>query len=147
MTNSLAHLFNRDLSRLKTEIESFKDESNLWKVKEGVINSCGNLCLHICGNLQHFIGKVLGETDYVRDRDSEFSKKNVPELDLIMEIERTEMVVESVLSNLDQGDLEKMYPVDFLKNGATTEEALIHLYGHLNWHLGNINYLRRILES
>jgi hypothetical protein len=70
--------FLRDLEKLKTEISSFKDESNLWKISGDIKNSAGNLCLHLCENLQHFIGAVLGNSGCVRNRDAEFSRKNVP---------------------------------------------------------------------
>ena len=78
MIETLTKLFLRDLEKLKTEITSFKDEKNIWKISGDIKNSAGNLCLHICGNLQHFIGATLGNSGYIRKRDEEFSRKNVP---------------------------------------------------------------------
>ena len=54
VTDALSNLFERDLKRLKTEIELYKAEENLWLVQEGLSNSAGNLCLHLIGNLNHF---------------------------------------------------------------------------------------------
>ena len=78
MIETLSQLFLRDLDKLKTEITSFKDEKKIWEISGDIKNSAGNLCLHLCGNLQHFIGAVLGNSGYVRNRDAEFSRKNVP---------------------------------------------------------------------
>ena len=78
ITDALTGLFERDLQRLKTEIELYRVEENIWIVKEGIGNSAGNLCLHLLGNLSHFIGGKLGHTGYVRHREDEFSLKNIP---------------------------------------------------------------------
>jgi len=100
MINTLSKLFLRDLEKLKTEISSFKDEKNLWKISGEIKNSAGNLCLHLCGNLQHFIGSVLGNSGYIRNRDAEFSRKDIPLKELVDEIELTMKVVEKTLKNL-----------------------------------------------
>jgi len=153
MIQTLTQLFLRDLEKLKTEITSFKDEKNIWKISVDthlnggqVKNSAGNLCLHLCGNLQHFIGAVLGNSGYVRNRDEEFSRKNVPLKEIIAEIELTTKVVEKTLNELDEAILPKTFPINVFGYEMTTEFFLLHLSTHLNYHLGQINYLRRILE-
>ena len=87
LKESLIEIFERDLQKLITEINLYNDEDNLWLVKEGISNSAGNLCLHLIGNLNHFIGASLGNTGYVRHRDDEFNLKNIPRQDLLMNIE------------------------------------------------------------
>ena len=77
MKKILIQLFQRDLEKLKTEITSYNDKNKMWEVKGKISNSAGNLCLHVCGNLQHFIGAVLGNSGYGRNREAEFNKKNV----------------------------------------------------------------------
>lgn len=99
MIETFDKLFQRDLEKLKTEITSCKEEKKLWEVTGGIKNSAGNLCLHICGNLQHFIGATLGNSGYIRKRDEEFTRKNVPVKELIKEIELTSMVVEKTFNN------------------------------------------------
>jgi hypothetical protein len=74
----LLEIFERDLNKLLQEINLYKDENSLWQIKEGIGNSGGNLCLHLMGNLNHFMGAVLGGTGYVREREKEFSLKNIP---------------------------------------------------------------------
>lgn len=146
MIETLTKLFLRDLEKLKTEITSFKDEKKFWEVSGDIKNSAGNLCLHLCGNLQHFIGAVLGNTGYERKRDLEFSKKHVPVKELMAEIELTIEVVETTLKNLPEGILEKTYPINVFGYEMSTEYFLTHLTTHLNYHLGQINYHRRLLD-
>jgi uncharacterized damage-inducible protein DinB len=146
MIKTLSHLFLRDLEKLKTEINSFKDEKNLWKISGDVKNSAGNLCLHLCGNLQHFIGGVLGNSGYVRNRDAEFTRKDFPIRELVAEIDLTIKVVEKTLNELDETILPKTFPINVFGHEMTTEYFLAHLTGHLNYHLGQINYHRRLLD-
>ncbi|MCW9095749.1 MAG: DUF1572 family protein, partial [Ignavibacteriaceae bacterium] len=126
MIKTLDKLFQRDLEKLKTEISSYKDEKNLWKISGDVKNSAGNLCLHLCGNLQHFIGATLGNSGYIRKRDEEFIRKNVPAKELIEEIELTTKVVEQTLNNLKEEQLSEKFPINVFGYEMTTEYFLIH---------------------
>jgi uncharacterized damage-inducible protein DinB len=146
ITETLTELFERDLQRLKTEIELYKDEDNLWLVKEGISNSAGNLCLHLLGNLSHFIGAMLGHTGYVRRREDEFSLKNIPRQDLVMNIENCRLIVKNTLAKLTAVDLEKEFDQQVFNKPVTTEMMLMHLTTHLTYHLGQINYHRRLLD-
>src|SRR5437870_12899107 len=103
----LLELYERDLNKLKAEIEQYADEADLWKKPGDVPNSAGNLCLHLTGNLQHFFGTVLGGTDYVRDRDAEFSSSGVPREQMLTDIDTTLNVVKTTLANLGDDDLAK----------------------------------------
>jgi uncharacterized damage-inducible protein DinB len=146
MVQTLSKLFLRDLEKLKTEITSFKDEKKIWVISGDIKNSAGNLCLHLCGNLQHFIGAVLGNSGYIRNRDEEFSKKNVPIRELVAEIETTIKVVEKTLQELKEDDLQKIYPINVFGYEMTTEYLLTHMAAHFNYHLGQINYHRRLTD-
>ena len=153
MIDTLTQLFLRDLDKLKTEITSFKDEKKIWEISGDtrlsggqVKNSAGNLCLHLCGNLQHFIGAVLGNSGYIRNREAEFSRKNVPLKEFVDEIELTAKVVENTLNELDEEILQKTFPINVFGYEMTTGYFLTHLTTHLNYHLGQINYHRRLLD-
>jgi hypothetical protein len=146
MVQELSTLFIRDLQKLQDEIEAFQEESNLWVITGQVKNASGNLCLHLVGNLNTYLGKNLGNSGYVRDRPAEFSRKAVPKSEILNLVKETSTMVQTVLSNLQSNDLLKRYPEDVLGYEMTTGYFLIHLYGHLSYHLGQINYLRRILE-
>lgn len=142
----LTRLFHRDLDRLKTELLNYKTASKLWVVKESISNCSGNLALHLVGNLNHFIGASMGNTGYVRQRDLEFSEKDVP-LDIIIgQIEETKTMISSTLSQLNEEDLKKEFRRNPFEEYMTTEYFLLHLLTHLSYHLGQINYHRRLLD-
>jgi hypothetical protein len=145
MTEHLLALFKRDLEKLVTELEAYTDESKLWALAGEIKNSPGNLVLHLHGNLNHFVGKILGKLEFVRDREAEFSRSNVPRTELIALVQATIAMLETVLPALSPEDLEKPYPLEALGYPMTTGYFLIHLYGHLNWHLGQVNYHRRLV--
>jgi len=144
---TLQKIFKRDLEKLKQEIASYRDESNLWKVDKSIANSSGNLCLHLVGNLNAYIGGEIGKTGYVRNRDLEFSQKNIPLVQLVKMIEDTIVVVEDGLSRLNENDLEREYPLLVFKEKTSTGYFLIHLAVHLGYHLGQVNYHRRLLDN
>ena len=143
---SLKTLFNRDLIRLKLEIESYQNESDIWKIKNGIANSAGNLCLHLVGNLNTYVGAEFGKTGYLRNRTLEFSLKDIPRAELIQKIEETIAVVNSSLDKISKDDLKTEFPILVFKDKTTIEFMLIHLTTHLAYHLGQINYHRRLLD-
>lgn len=142
---TLLKLFDRDLQRLEDEINLYTTDESLWIVSGEIKNSSGNLCLHLCGNLQHYIGKNLGHTSYVRDRDNEFAVKGLSKADVIAEVQRTKTVVRETLETLKPSVLDAEYPERIFDFPTTTAYFLIHLTTHLGYHLGQINYHRRIL--
>ena len=146
MTDTLTKLFERDLQKLKNEIDLYKAEENLWIVKEGIANSAGNLCLHLVGNLSHFIGATLGNTGYIRHREDEFSLKNIPRQDLVTNIDNCVLIDKTTLQKLTADDLEKEFPQKVFDKSINTEMMLMHLTTHLTYHLGQINYHRRLLD-
>lgn len=146
ITESLRSLYSRDLNKLKAEIEAYQNEENLWKTDKNIANSAGNLTLHLVGNLNHFLGTHLGNTGYVRQRDLEFSSKNIPKAELIEKVKATAAMIDSVLSQLSDDDLKKEYPLVVFESAMTTDYFLIHLLAHLDYHLGQINYHRRLLD-
>lgn len=143
---SLRSLYSRDLKKLKTEIEAYRNEGAMWKTDQSIANSAGNLCLHLVGNLNHFIGAELGKTGYIRNRELEFSLKDIPQTELLSMAEATTAMVDQVLSQLTPEDLEKEYPLVVFEDKMTTGYFLIHLITHLDYHLGQINYHRRLLD-
>jgi len=147
LKETLIEIFERDLQKLATEINLYKDEDKLWQVKTGISNSAGNLCLHLLGNLNHFIGATLGHTGYVRYREDEFSLKNIPRQDIITNIENCKLVVKGSLTNLPEVEMQKDFPLNVFGKITSTEFMLVHLAAHLSYHLGQINYHRRLLDQ
>ena len=144
MIETIISLFERDLSKLIEEINLYKTEEDLWIVKEGISNSGGNLALHLVGGLDHFIGAILGNTGYVRERDKEFSQKNIPAEQIVDDINKTIVVIKNTLSLLSAEDLEKEFPVQFNIKNPSTSYVLLYLLTHLSYHLGQVNYHRRL---
>jgi hypothetical protein len=146
MIETLKSLYNRDLNKLKLEIESYQNENSLWIIDKNISNSAGNLCLHLIGNLNTYIGAELGKTGYVRNRPLEFSLKDIPKSELISKIENTILVVNNALDSLTEADLGAIYPQIVFEKEMTTGFFLVHLSTHLAYHLGQINYHRRLLD-
>lgn len=145
LKSALIALFERDLLKLKGEINLYPDETKIWIIAEGISNSAGNLCLHLLGNLNHFVGTVLGKTGYIRYREDEFSLKNIPRVDLNAQIDATMQVVSKALNDLSETDFERDYPEAKREEIRKMDAMLLHLYGHLNYHLGQVNYHRRLI--
>ena len=143
----LKELFHRDLGKLKNEIGAYRNEQKLWYIEKNIANSGGNLCLHLVGNLNTYIGAEFGKTGYVRDRPLEFSAKDVPQQKLLQMIDETIAVVDAALDKLTDQDMENEYPQLVFEQKTTTGYFLAHLAMHLNYHLGQINYHRRLLDE
>jgi len=143
---TLSQLFARDFETLESEIFAYSNEENLWIKESGIKNSAGNLGLHLAGNLQHFLGAVLNKSDYVRDREFEFNGK-VDRDELISRVRSARKSVRDALDNLTPEDFSKTYPLQPFGFEMSTEYFLIHLYSHFSYHLGQINYHRRLLDK
>lgn len=145
MIDDLIFLFRRDLDTFIQNLEVFPDEK-LWKVPDGVKNSSGMLAQHIVGNLNYFIGVGLGDTGYKRNRPQEFTNTGRSKKELINDLLNTQEMIEEVLGNFSEDELDNDYPLT-VSYDYTTRRFLFHLYGHLSYHLGQLNYLRRLLSS
>jgi uncharacterized damage-inducible protein DinB len=137
----------RDLRALRREVEAFPDERDLWRVPPGVTNSAGTLALHLAGNIQHYVGAVLGHTDYVRDRAAEFSRRDVPRPEILGQIDAAIRAVERGLAALSDATLAADYPEPVAGFTVTTSEWLVHLAVHVGYHLGQVDYHRRIVTG
>lgn len=140
-------LLVRELEAFGRELSLFPNDELVWATLPGISNSAGTLALHVCGNLQHFVGGILGATGYVRDRDAEFSQRGVSRTALAREISQTIHVVESVLPRLSSRDLTLEYPEAVGGVRFTTGLFLLHLSTHIAHHLGQAGYLRRALTG
>ena len=147
LLETLTKLYLRDLHKLKKEISLYKNEKKIWHTDKEILNSAGNLCLHLVGNLNTYIGKELGHSGYVRNRDLEFSQKDVSREELIQKVDDTISVVEKTMSELNEEQLNQEYPALVFHEKTSTEYMLVHLATHLGYHLGQVNYHRRLLDS
>ena len=141
----LSGILTRDLTSLRKEIEAYPAEPDLWRRAEGITNSGGTLALHLAGNLQHFIGAVLGKTGYVRNRDAEFAERDVPRAEVLHRIDAALAAVQDTLAGLSDADLGREYPLPVGKVRVETADFVIHLATHLAYHLGQVDYHRRMV--
>jgi hypothetical protein len=142
---SLEKILLRDLDKLEGELKQYPDEASIWKLGGLIKNSAGTLCLHLCGNLQHYIGVGLGKSNYVRNRDNEFAARNIERKTLLEEIGRTREAVKNALHKADPAILETEYPLPVFDYPMTVQYFMIHLAAHFEYHLGQVNYHRRML--
>jgi hypothetical protein len=137
----------RELDGFKRELALFPDDASTWKTVPGITNSAGNLALHLSGNLQYFIGTVLGGTGYVRNRDVEFGRKSGPRTDIYTELDATMAVIRRVLPGLSDETLDEEFPEAVLGSKFRTGTFLVHLCAHAGFHLGQAGYLRRMITG
>lgn len=147
LQQDLAGLFRRDLRRLLQELEAFPGDTYLWQTAPGITNPAGNLTLHLEGNLREYIGRELGGVAYQRDRAYEFSAKAMPASGLIARIQAIEELIPTIVVNLTDAQLDAALMGRDDLGMHSQRQFLLHLLGHLQFHLGQIGYLRRVLTA
>jgi hypothetical protein len=147
LASELAALFARDIARLSQELKAFPDTASVWKTAPGVSNAAGTLALHLEGNLREYIGRQLGQIEFNRDRPLEFSARGLDRDELIARIETVHETIPPIVARLSEEQLEARYPENVLGTPLSTRQFLLHLLGHLNYHLGQLDYLRRFVTG
>ena len=147
LAQELAALYARDIARLIQELHAFPDTGSLWKTAPGVSNAAGTLALHLEGNLREYIGRQLGSLPFERNRPLEFSARGVAQSELIGRLEAVRSSIPPVIARLNAAQLDAPYPEQVLGIPMSTRQFLIHLAGHLNYHLGQVDYLRRFVTG
>jgi hypothetical protein len=145
--SAIGSILARDLDALRREVEAYADDRDLWRPVEGITNTGGTLVLHLTGNLQHFFGTRLAVTGYKRDRPGEFSRRNVPRSELLQEIEAARQAVHAALERLSLQQLTDDYPETIAGVRIKTAEYLVHLATHFAYHLGQVDYHRRMITG
>ena len=147
MVSAVRTVILRELRALEREISAYPDDESLWELREGIPNSAGNLSLHLAGNLRHFVGAVLGETGYKRDRNLEFSAKGLTRSELTAIVQAATIELSAAFDKITDEQLDSEYPVVVLDQKLSMLEFLTHLAVHLSYHLGQIDYHRRLLTD
>jgi uncharacterized damage-inducible protein DinB len=145
LRDALRFLLVRDLRSLDSQVAAYPDDASLWLTPRGISNSAGTLALHIVGNLRHFFGATLGGTGYVRNRAAEFESRDISRQELRRQREETIEELETTLDALEPQRLGEPYPIPIADRQVRTGEFLAHLAVHLTYHLGQVDYHRRIL--
>lgn len=143
--DQLRAILLRDLRALRREIGAYPDDESVWAVPEGISNSGGTLVLHLVGNLRSYVGQVIGGDGYERDRPREFSARGLPRAELLRDIDLTIAAVDAAMPRLDADALAAQYPLAIGRVKVNTQDFLVHLAVHLGYHLGQVDYHRRIV--
>ena len=146
-TTHITTILTRELRALARELAAYPDDAAVWRTFPGITNSAGSLVLHLTGNIQHYVGAALGRTDYRRDRGAEFARRDVPRPELIAEIDGAIAAVERTVPRLTATALRADYPEKIGGRVVVTDEFLLHLVSHLSWHLGQLDYHRRMVTD
>jgi uncharacterized damage-inducible protein DinB len=142
----ISRFYLRELDSLRREIEAYPDDESIWRLPPGAPNSAGTLTLHVCGNLQHYLGALLGGTGYVRDRDAEFATRDLSRGSLIDHVSATERAISSSVPTIGRLVLADPFPEPIRGETLSTREALLHLATHLAYHIGQVDYHRRLVS-
>jgi uncharacterized damage-inducible protein DinB len=141
----------RELAAVRRCVEAYPDDRSLWAERPGLPNAGGTLVLHIAGNLQHYLGAVLGGSDYRRDREAEFARRDVSRDDLLAEIDAAAVAIDRGLATEDDdgggNELARAYPEPIAGRTVATGDYLVHLAAHLAYHLGQLDYHRRVVTG
>ena len=140
-------LLTRDLEAVIREIEAYPDEASVWQTPPGINNSAGSLALHCAGNLHHFIGTVLGGSEYRRDRDAEFADRNLPKSEIVSRLRQAREAVEETLNRVSEKVLEGDFPEALGGHRQPAIRGLAHIATHLAYHLGQVDYHRRMVTG
>jgi Protein of unknown function (DUF1572) len=140
-------LYLREIATLERELDLYPDDASVWIELPGLPNPAGNLLLHLAGSLQHFFGATLGNTGYQRNREAEFTKRNVSRNDLKQELSSAREAVIAAFENLTEDRLTHVFPVQFTDAPFSTRLTLLQFLGHLAYHLGQIDYHRRVVTG
>ena len=145
--NAIRTVMLRELRGLDREIAAYPDDESVWQSPQGISNSAGNLALHMAGNLRHFIGMALGGGAYVRDRDAEFATKGLSRDELRAIVASAIAELDGAFDRITDQQLESEFPLPVMNYRFKTSDFLIHLAVHLSYHLGQIDYHRRLLTQ
>lgn len=137
----------RDLNKVKEEVSAYREDSHMWIIPDGVNNSGGTLALHLAGNIRHFIGHLLGQSGYERQRDMEFSARDLSREEILTALGHAIQDVKETMPRLDRPALESAFPSDVFGTGRSVEDILLVLTTHLSYHLGQLNYHRRMVSG
>jgi uncharacterized protein DUF664 len=144
---SIGAILDRDLATLRREVEAYPDERDLWREVPGIANVGGTLVLHLAGNVQHYFGALLASTGYTRDRPAEFARRNVASSELVREIEAARAAVKAACLAVNPAQLAAEFPEVIGGFRVQTGDYLVHLAVHAAYHLGQLDYHRRVVTG
>lgn len=142
---AVRHLTVDFLPKIGECLGRLSDEQIWWRPNE-VSNSCGNLILHLCGNVRQWILSGVGGQPDVRKRSLEFSQREpLGREDLQRRLEGTVSEAVEVLNSLDETELLETHTIQIYT--VSTLQAVFHVVEHFSYHTGQIAYITKLLTS
>jgi hypothetical protein len=147
LQDTVSYMLQRELAAVKRSVEAYPDDATLWVHPQGLPNAGGTIALHVAGNLQHYLGAKLGKSGYVRNRDAEFARRGVSREDIIAELDAAAAAIDRGIGAVTDDVLTSAYPEQMGGKSVRTGDFLVHLLAHLAYHLGQLDYHRRVVTG
>ncbi|HET8963143.1 MAG TPA: DUF1572 family protein [Chitinophagales bacterium] len=145
MNSDFTTILSQGIDKIISELNQYENEMDIWEIDGEIKNSAGNLAIHLSGSINYFIGAVMAKNGYVRNRDAEFSEKNISREKMISELNTTKTMMEEFISQQDADFYNAIFPLQTFGENRSNHYALMIMAVHLNYHLGQINYHRRLI--
>ncbi len=140
-SQSIAYLRTDYLPRIARVIEPLTIEQIWWRPNEAS-NSIGNLMLHLAGNVRQWIVGGVGNQDMARDRDLEFSNRELISAEEL--VARLRAAVEDACAVIERvTDDQFGEPRQIQRFDTTVFEAIYHVVEHFAMHTGQIILLAK----
>ena len=137
----VARVFPR---QIHAAVESL-DDAQLWWQPNGTSNSVGTLVRHLSGNIRTLVGRGVGGSTYVRDRDGEFAGPPIPRAELLAEFDAAIAEADATLAALTPARLAQpssdptLYP--------TVLEDVLNVTIHMSTHVGQMVWIAKLLRE
>ena len=145
VANGLAAYYEYVAKDLHRWVDALTNEQ-FWRKPYPYGNSVGHLVLHLTGNLSYYIGALVAETGYVRDRDKEFTDTHPPHKDeALRAFDQTVAMVVATIRKQSEEDWAKAYTAEREPEAQNRFQVFVRCAGHAYHHVGQIVYLSREL--
>jgi len=131
-----------NLGKIEKCLESLSDDDIWWRAHE-TNNSIGNILLHLVGNIRQWVYQHLGEKEFQRNRDKEFSERaHILKSELLNHLRSAVEDIDAVLQNLPVKKLSNRYSIQGYD--VTGLEVVLHVTEHFSYHVGQIIYITKL---
>ena len=131
--------------QIRTCLEALQPEQIWWRPND-TSNAVGNLVLHCAGSTRFYIGYVVGNSDFVRDRNAEFAeRRELPTSELRAHLDMAIEEADDVLLNLDPARL--LDPTERTPKPSTIMQIIGLQLTHYAAHTGQIAYATKLLNA
>jgi uncharacterized damage-inducible protein DinB len=135
--------------RIQVCLEKLDDEQ-IWLRTGDNANACGNLCLHLAGNVRQWILHGVGGQPDLRNRDAEFAARGgarmgMSKADLAAQLRSTVEEACALIDALPDASLTEIrHPQS---HTVTVLEAIYHVVEHFSLHTGQIIFLTKAVTG